>query len=77
MSLLNKSENETMGVLLETVLHYLFVCARYFDLHLHCGHISVQGRSCVRQTIIFTLFNAATRMLFSPLFFFLFLQKAC
>lgn len=67
VSLLNKSENETLGVLLETLLHYLFA-GRYFDLHVHCGHLSVQGRSCVIQMIIFTLFNAATRMLFSPFF---------
>lgn len=67
VSLWNKSENETLGVLLET-LFALFVCRRYFDLHVHCGPLSVQGRGCVIQMIIFILLNEATRMLFSPLF---------
>lgn len=53
----------------------LFVCRRCFDLHLHCGHLGVQARSCVIQMIIFTLLNAATRMLFSLSFFFFFPSK--
>lgn len=71
VSLLNKSEKKPWVFFLR---HFCIFClsvlASYFDLRLQCGHISVQGRSCVTQMIIFTLFNVVKRMLFSPLFFF-------
>lgn len=41
VSLLNKSENETMGVLLETLLHYLFVCAVAILISIYIVGISM------------------------------------
>lgn len=72
VSLLNKSEMKPWVFLRHFGISRLLVLAISISI-LHCGPISIQGRSCVIQMIISPLSKEATRMLFSPLIFSFFL----
>lgn len=77
VNLLNKSDMKPQVFLRYFGISRLLALAISISV-LHCGPISIQGRSCVIQMIISPLFQEATRMLFSPLFiYFFFSSKGC